>query len=565
MIVSVDSRMVSAISLGVFCRRAPSTNAIIRSTKDSPGLVLIFTTIRSDSTVVPPVTEEKSPPDSRITGARSAVLAASSTQAMPSTTSPSPGITCPASTTHRSPTWSSLEALSTIVSSGSWTWATVSDRVLRRVSAWALPRPSATASAKLANSTVNQSQIVTSAAKPSVSRMARIVVRTLPTSTTNMTGLRAIWRGSSFTKLSGMARARIARSNIDAERRWCVAPPPIGGGVSGEETTGVELSGDMRPLLELADQVLDDGAERDDREVGEADDDEHHRREQAGEQGRPGRERARRRGDGLLAAERARDREGGAHQEEATDQHRDALGGVVPVGVAGESAESRPVVVCWRDEAVDDLAQPVWSGIGDRAQRGLQDHGDAGEGQDNERDEQDVEHDQLHLRGLDLLAEVLRRSPHHQPGDEHAQQREHEHPVQACARATRAHLAQHHVDQRDRAPDRGEAVVGGDHGAVGGAGGGRGVETRCLRPEAHLLALHVAAGLGRGDRLVGAPRGELRVSGRLERHRDQCRCQPEHEHSGADHVALLEVLVEDAVLHAQRVRVCQATHKVQIL
>ena len=46
---------------------------------------------------------------------------------------------------------------STIAPSAGATWATVSERVLRSVSAWALPRPSATASAKLANSTVNQS------------------------------------------------------------------------------------------------------------------------------------------------------------------------------------------------------------------------------------------------------------------------------------------------------------------------------------------------------------------------------------------------------------------------
>src|SRR5438874_7618606 len=62
MMVSTASRMVSAISLGVFCRSAPSTRAIIRSTKDWPGLVVIRTTIRSDSTVVPPVTAERSPP-----------------------------------------------------------------------------------------------------------------------------------------------------------------------------------------------------------------------------------------------------------------------------------------------------------------------------------------------------------------------------------------------------------------------------------------------------------------------------------------------------------------------
>ena len=39
--------------------------------------------------------------------------------------------------------------------------AVVSLRILRSVSAWALPRPSATASAKLAKTTVNQSQTVT--------------------------------------------------------------------------------------------------------------------------------------------------------------------------------------------------------------------------------------------------------------------------------------------------------------------------------------------------------------------------------------------------------------------
>ncbi len=44
--------------------------------------------------------------------------------------------------------------------------AMVSLRALRRLSACALPRPSATASAKLANSTVNQSQIASCAMNP---------------------------------------------------------------------------------------------------------------------------------------------------------------------------------------------------------------------------------------------------------------------------------------------------------------------------------------------------------------------------------------------------------------
>lgn len=99
MTVSEAGRMLSAISFGVFCRAAPSTSAIIRSMNVSPGFEVFFTTIRSESTLVPPVTADLSPPDSRITGADSPVIADSSTLATPSTTSPSPGMICPASTT----------------------------------------------------------------------------------------------------------------------------------------------------------------------------------------------------------------------------------------------------------------------------------------------------------------------------------------------------------------------------------------------------------------------------------------------------------------------------------
>ena len=73
--------------------------------------------------------------------------------------------------------------------------ATVVVRALRSVSACALPRPSAIASAKLAKTTVNQSQSETARMKPAgasplpTSAWTKSpVVRTLPTSTTNMTG-----------------------------------------------------------------------------------------------------------------------------------------------------------------------------------------------------------------------------------------------------------------------------------------------------------------------------------------------------------------------------------------
>ncbi len=101
--VSTASRMVRAISLGVFCRLAPSTRVIMRSRKVWPRSAVMRTTMRSDRTLVPPVTAERSPPDSRMTGADSPVMADSSTEAMPSMISPSEGIRSPASHTTRSP------------------------------------------------------------------------------------------------------------------------------------------------------------------------------------------------------------------------------------------------------------------------------------------------------------------------------------------------------------------------------------------------------------------------------------------------------------------------------
>ena len=220
--MSPTSRMCRAISLGVFWREAPSTRAIMRSRKLCPGSAPIRTTIRSDSTLVPPVTAERSPPDSRMTGADSPVMADSSTEAMPSMISPSPGMIWPASTTTRSPL-RRAEAGHASSRSPVSLRAVVSLRILRKLSAWALPRPSAMASAKLANSTVNHSHRVTdrvnqtgtSWAPRARSRARSSVVRTLPTSTTNMTGFLAMLRGRSLRTLSPAACRRMAGSNSE--------------------------------------------------------------------------------------------------------------------------------------------------------------------------------------------------------------------------------------------------------------------------------------------------------------------------------------------------------------
>ena len=206
MIVRPESRMLRAISFGVLRRSAPSTSAIMRSRKLLPGSWVISTTMRSESTLVPPVTALRSPPASRITGADSPVIADSSTEAIPSITVPSPGMASPALMTTRSPFWSSEAA----TSRPSCRCATVSVRAARRASAWAFPRPSASASAMLAKTTVSQSQIATvkvnqagslpppSGGLPKAWLIQPIVVITAPTSTTNITGLWIWWRGLSF-------------------------------------------------------------------------------------------------------------------------------------------------------------------------------------------------------------------------------------------------------------------------------------------------------------------------------------------------------------------------------
>ena len=158
-IVSAESKIVSAISFGVFWRFAPSTSVIMRSRKLSPGFAVMRTLIWSDNTFVPPVTALRSPPASRMTGADSPVIADSSTVAAPSIISPSPGMTSPATTKTISPFRSSSAATCCSVPSCLYFKPKSCVRDLRSASACDFPRPSAIASAKFAKSTVNQSQI----------------------------------------------------------------------------------------------------------------------------------------------------------------------------------------------------------------------------------------------------------------------------------------------------------------------------------------------------------------------------------------------------------------------
>ena len=158
-----------------------------------------------------------------MTGADSPVMALSSTEATPSMMSPSAGMTSPADTRTISPLRSCGAATFSSEAPGVSRLAIVSVLALRSVSACALPRPSAIASAKLAKSTVSQSQNVIWNSKPrpgrpaSASWISRSVVSTLPISTTNITGLRAIVRGWSFFSESWIARCTILGSQMEID------------------------------------------------------------------------------------------------------------------------------------------------------------------------------------------------------------------------------------------------------------------------------------------------------------------------------------------------------------
>src|SRR5690349_610248 len=347
MIVRLAIRILSAISLGVFWRLAPSTSAIMRSRNVSPGLALICTTIQSESTRVPPVTALRSPPLSRITGADSPVMADSSTEATPSTTSPSPGITSPASTRTRSPLRRSGAATSCTAPRRSWLaslLARVVVRALRSVSACALPRPSAMASAKLAKTTVNHSQTATASTKSlsavnwsplkfAVGAVKRkrtnsMVVTTLPTSTTNITGFLSCTRGSSFLKDSGIAPRMILGSQIEMSplrRVFHCLTSTVSARVSGGIFSGCILSVCiLEDLPCLHQQLFDNRSQRIRREVGQRPHDQDHANQQGHEERTRRREGTQPGGHHPFYDQRAAKCQDGDEFGKASDQHRKA-------------------------------------------------------------------------------------------------------------------------------------------------------------------------------------------------------------------------------------------------
>ena len=112
---------------------------------------------------------------------------------------------------------------------------------------------------------------------------------------------------------------------------------------------------------------------------------------------------------------------------------------VVPVRVRGQAAERRAVVAGARRERVEDLRQAVRSRVAgcSTCRSSATPTEIAVKHQDRQRKDQDDEHRHLHVVGLDLLAEVLRRAADHQAGDEHRQDDEDEDAVHARRRRRR--------------------------------------------------------------------------------------------------------------------------------
>ena len=121
--------------------------------------------------------------------------------------------------------------------------------------------------------------------------------------------------------------------------------------------------------------------------------------------------------------------------------------------------------------------------------------GPSREAEDEQRKDEDVEHRELHLARLDLLAQVLGGAPDHQAGDEHRQEHHHQHSVEAGADAAEDHLAELDVDERNQAAQRREAVVHRVDRAAGRVGRHRGEQRRGSDAEARFLAFEVPSGL----------------------------------------------------------------------
>ena len=204
----------------------------MRSRNDLPGSCVTWTTSWSERSFVPPVTAERSPPDSRMTGADSPVIADSSTEPTPSMISPSAGMISPAETTTTSPRLQLgrrhvLEPAAVRPAVRDRRRAGGAERVGLRLAA-ALgdrlgevreqdrqPEPE--------GDHAHEPELRRTALARGRGRRSTVVI-TLPSSTMNMTGFLTCSRGSSFGNESRIAARTISREKTLAS---CAPLAPV--------------------------------------------------------------------------------------------------------------------------------------------------------------------------------------------------------------------------------------------------------------------------------------------------------------------------------------------------
>jgi hypothetical protein len=180
-IVAATNSITKPVSRGV--RECPVISETEIMGSKNPSRLLTRTTSQSDSTWVPQRTDENCAPTVRSTGADSPVTAPSLTEAAPSMTVPSAGMMSLASTSTRSPRCSvpasTMQYWFRLVPSSRF--ACVRPPIDPSLAAHALAHSTATASAKLANSTLNHSHAAISSMNVARHASPTIVVKMLPT------------------------------------------------------------------------------------------------------------------------------------------------------------------------------------------------------------------------------------------------------------------------------------------------------------------------------------------------------------------------------------------------
>ncbi len=208
----------------------------------------------------------------------------------------------------------------------------------------------------------------------------------------------------------------------------------------------------------------------------------------------------------FLGREAAGDRQHRHDDEEPAAPHRDAQQRIVEGRTRGQAGKGGPVVRDGRAEGVEDLREAVRALVERPGQACRHHRGDHRAAQDQQRQDGDGQHGELHFAAFDLLADIFGRAADHQPGDEHREDGEEQEAVDARADAADDDFAKLHVDHRDHAAERGEAVMHRVDRAAGGSRGDAGEQRRGGDAEADFLALHIAARRRGASGARGCPR-----------------------------------------------------------